>query len=220
MAQEQLTLTVENRDNTGGNSSRKLRAAGKLPAVLYGHGDAPQHVALDARAFEEALRHGARTGIITLDSGKGVGVTALVREVARNPVTYRLLHADLQRVSATESVHAKLPLIAVGIPRGVKDSGGVMDVIVRELEITGPANALPPQIEIDVTNLGIHEHAKASDVKLPTGLKLITPPDTIVVSIDASRTAQAVEDAASGTTLEQAVPESATGEKPEATSGT
>lgn len=213
MAQEQLTLNVENRAHPGGNESRKLRAAGKMPAVIYGHGAAPEHVALDARAFEEVLRRGGRTGIVTLVSGKGAGVTALVRDVARNPVTFRLLHADLQRVSATESVHAKLPVVTVGTPRGVKDAGGVMDVIAREIEIAGPANALPQQLELDVTALGIHEHATAANVVLPAGFRLVTPADTIVVSIEASRTAQSVEEAATGATLEQAEPEAATGEK-------
>lgn len=221
MAKERLTLTVEKRDGVGSNASRKLRAAGKMPAVVYGHGDAPEHVAIDAHEFEEALRHGGRTGIVTLTTGKGAGTTALVRDVARNPVTYRLLHADLQRVSATESVHAKLPIVTVGTARGVKDFGGVMDVITRELEIVGPANALPQQLEVDVTELGIHEHASAADIALPSGFKLVTPPDTIVVSIEASRTAQAVEEAATGATLEQAEPEAATGEKTgEANAGT
>ncbi len=212
MATKELTIPFERREKTGTSSAHALRAAGKVPAVVYGHGAQPQHVALDAKAFDEALHHGGRTGIVTLsENGKNVE-TALVREIQVNPVSRKVFHVDLQRVGVHESVHAKLPVVMVGVARGVKDSGGVMDVIAHELDIEGPADELPERLEIDVTELGIHEHVVAGDVKLPKGFKMITPADTTVVVIEASRTASQVEEAA--TPAEQLQPE-VIGQKPE-----
>lgn len=212
MAHE-LKLSLETREGTGTTSSRRLRAEGKIPAVLYGHGTDPRHVALDARAFEEVLHHGGRTSLITLTSGKKAE-TALLRELQRHPVSRKIEHADLQLVSANETIHARLPVVTVGTAMGVKELGAVMDVISHELEIEGPANKLPDSLEVDVTELGLHEHIVASQVKLPDGFKMITPPDTLVVAIEPSKTAQAVEDAAIAPALEQAEPE-VIGAKPE-----
>lgn len=199
-------LKFQKRDDSGSTSARRLRAEGKIPAVLYGHGTGPQSIAVDAKAFSDLLHKGGRTSLITLQDGS-VDETALVRDVQIDPVSRRTIHADLQRVSANESVHAKLPVVTVGVALGVKDSGGVMDVILHEIEVEGPANKLPDHIEIDVSELGIHDHATASDIVLPAGIRLVTPPDTLVVSIEPSKTAQAVEDAAAATAPEQAQPE-------------
>lgn len=212
MAHE-LKLSIEAREGTGTTSARRLRAAGKVPAVLYGHGTDPRHVALDARAFEDVLHHGGRTSLITLTTGKKAE-TALLRELQRHPVSRKIEHADLQLVSANESVHSRLPVVTVGTAIGVRELGGVMDVISHELEIEGPANKLPDNLEIDVTELGLHEHIVASQVKLPDGFKMITPADTLVVAIEPSKTAQAVEDAAVAPALEQEEPE-VIGAKPE-----
>jgi large subunit ribosomal protein L25 len=204
-----LNLTIETRRGTGSTSARKLRAAGKLPAVLYGHGETPEHIVLDARAFEDVLHSGGRTGMVTLH-GDGKNATVLVREIQRNPVSRKILHADLLRVSATETVSATLPVVTIGIARGVKDFGGVMDVVVHDLEVEGPANQLPDHLEVDVNELGLHEHATAADVKLPPEFKMITPSDTIVVAIEPSKTAQLLEEAAAaeaGVVEEQPEPE-------------
>jgi large subunit ribosomal protein L25 len=213
---QQLTLAVEPRVKSGTTSAHKLRQTGRLPGVVYGHGTAPEHVSFDARAFADVLLHGGKTGLITLKVGSKTE-TALVRELQRDPLSRKVIHADLQRVSAHESVHAKLPLVMVGVAKGVRDSGGVMDVIAHEIEVSGPADKLPEHLDVDVTNLGIHDNATAADIVLPAGFKLVSPADTTVVVIEASKTAQAVEDAATGATLETAEPE-VIGAKPEAAS--
>lgn len=213
MAQD-LTLAIERRDKLGTTGARALRKAGKIPGILYGHGSEPQHIAFEARAFEELLHRGGRTALITLTLAGKNAETALVREMQQDPLSRRVLHADLQRVSANESVRSKLPLVAVGTAQGVREAGGVMDVVVHELEVEGPANRLPENLEVDVSALGIHEHATAADVRLPDGFKMITPPETIVVSIEPSKTARALEEAESGITAEQPAPE-VIGEKPQ-----
>jgi large subunit ribosomal protein L25 len=121
---------------------------------------------------------------------------------------------DLQRVTATEKVHAKLPLVTIGTPDGVRNFGGVMDVVVHELEVEGPANKLPDHLEVDVAGLGIHQHVNARDVALPQGFKLLTPPDTIVVTVESSKTARALEEVEAGAPAEELQPE-LVGGKPE-----
>lgn len=211
MATKDLTLAFEPRVGAGTTKSNALRTAGKFPAVLYGHGSEPQSIAIDAKAFEDVVHHGALNTLITLTSGGKKADTALIREVQRHPLTRRVVHADLQRVSANETVRTKLNVVTVGTSIGVKDAGGVLDVVTHELEIEGPANRIPDSIEVDVSNLGVHEHIVAGDVKLPDGFKMITPADTNVVGVEPSKTERELEEPAA---TEQAEPE-VIGEKPE-----
>lgn len=207
MAKKDLQLSVERRDRVGTTGANALRAQGKIPAVLYGHGDVTEHLVLDARAFEELLHHGARNAIITLTDGGRKRQTALLRQLQFHPVSRRVLHADLQRVSADETIGARLPIVTVGVAEGVKSAGAVMDVITHELEIEGPASRIPEHLEIDVSALGVHEHVTAADVALPSGFKLVTSPDAIVVAIAPSRTARELEEAAAPAAEEAPEPE-------------
>jgi large subunit ribosomal protein L25 len=195
---KELKLAIEPRQKLGTTGAAALRKDGKIPAVVYGHGAAPEHVAIDARAFDDILHHGGRNAIITLADGKKKGETALVRDVQIDPVSRRVIHADLLRVSADEAVSARLHVVTIGVARGVREFGGVMDVVSHELEVEGPASRIPEHLEVDVTELGIHDHVTAGDVTLPEGFALLTSPETIVVSIEPSRTERELEEAAAG----------------------
>lgn len=188
MASKELKLSIERRTRLGTTGSNALRAAGKIPAVVYGHGNDPDHIAVDAHAFSELLHHAGRNAIITLTDGKKERQTALVREVQLHPVTRRIVHADLQRVSADEAITARLGIVTVGVAEGVKQMGAVMDIVAHEIEIEGPASKIPEHLEIDVTALVIHDHVTAGEIKLPPGFKLVTPPETLVVTIEPPRT--------------------------------
>lgn len=207
MASKELNLPVERRTTTGTTSAASLRRQGRIPAVVYGHGTDPMHVSFEEKTFDDLLHHGGRTGVLTLTLDGRKSDTALVREVARNPVTRRIVHVDLQRVSEHEAVRARIRVVTAGTPRGVRDFGGVMDVLVHEIEVEGPVDELPDHFEVDVSDLGIHQHVTASDIKLPAGFKLLEAPDMIVVSVESSKTAQHLEEAAAGATTEQATPE-------------
>jgi large subunit ribosomal protein L25 len=190
------SLAVDSRPQIGTTSANALRKAGKVPAVLFGHGVDPMPVSLDAKAFDDLLHAGGKNRLlhITIDGSKKD--TALVREVQRDPITRRVLHADLQRVSESETVSASLPIVTVGVADGVRNMGCVMDVVVHTLEVEGPANEIPPNIEIDVTELGMHDHLSAGDVKLPPKFKLRVDPTTILISIEPSKTEQQMAEAA------------------------
>jgi large subunit ribosomal protein L25 len=196
VASKELTLAVERRTKLGTTGAQALRAAGKIPAVLYGHGVVPEHLALDARAFDELMHRGGRNAIVTLTDGGRKRQTALVREIQHHPVSRRVVHADLQRVSADETIEARLAIVTVGVAEGVRNAGAVMDVITHELEVAGPASKIPEHLEVDVTALNIHEHITAGEVALPASFKLVTAPDAIIVSIEPSRTARELEEAA------------------------
>ena len=199
MATKELNLPIEQRSKTGTTGAQALRREGKIPGVLYGHGSEPLHVAFEAKIFDDLMHHGGRSGVLTLMLNGKKADTALVRDVQRNPVSRKIVHVDLQRVTAHEAVRTT--------PRGVREFGGVMDVIVHEIEVEGPVDELPDHFEIDVSDLGIHQHVNASDIKLPPSFKLLEAPDMIVVSVEASKTAQALEEAAAGATTEQVAPE-------------
>lgn len=207
MATKELNLSAQRRERTGTTSAHSLRAAGKIPAVLYGHGNEPVHLSFEARAFEDVLHHGGGHGVITLLVDGKKSDTAMVRDIARNPVSRKIDHVDLQRVSAHEAVHAKVSIVTSGVALGVKEFGGVMDVLVHELEIEAPIDEIPPHFDVNVERLGIYEHVIASDIALPAGFKLLTPPDTIVVSVEPSKTAKQLEEAGTGVTAEQEQPQ-------------
>lgn len=196
MASKDLQLATERREKLGTTGANALRRSGKIPAIVYGHGAEADHVAFDAHTFEDLLHRSGRNAIITLTAADRKKQTALVREVQTHPITRRVLHADLQRVSANEAIVTALPIVTIGVAEGVRNMGAVMDVIVHEIEIEGPANQIPENVEVDVTNLGVHDHATAGDVPLPSGFKLVTPAETVIVTIEPSRTARELEEAA------------------------
>ena len=206
----QLSLTIERREGGTTGKAKALRAQGKVPGVLYGHGSS-ESIAIERRALDDILHHGGRTGLIQLSLGGKKIDTALVREVQIDPVSRKPIHIDLQRVSANETVHARLPLVMVGSPDGVRNMGGVMDVIMHDIEVEGPANKLPERLEVNVEDLGIHEHVNAGDIKLPEGLKLLTSAESTVVTVEPSKTAHALEEAeaeaGAGAIAEQPQPE-------------
>lgn len=205
MAQN-LSLVIERREGGSSTKAHALRRAGKVPGVLYGHGSS-ESIAAESRALSDLLHHGGRSGLIELKLGGKKLETAMVREIQIDPVSRKPIHFDLQRVSATETVHTKLNLVTVGTPDGVRNMGGVMDLVAHELEVEGPANKLPDHLEVDVTELGIHQHLNAGDVKLPAGVKLLTPADTTIVTVESSKTARALEEVEAGAPVEQAQPE-------------
>ncbi|HMD03484.1 MAG TPA: 50S ribosomal protein L25 [Candidatus Baltobacteraceae bacterium] len=196
MATRNDSLAIETRSKTGTTAANALRRAGKIPGVIFGHGAEPTPIAVDAREFDALLHAGGKNHLLNVTIDGKTKDTALVRDVQRHPISRRVLHADLQRVSATEEIWASLPLVPVGVPEGVKNSGGVMDVISHTIDVSGPANALPEKIEIDVSALGLHDHITAGEVPLPPKLKLDMDPATVLIAVEPSRTEREAEAAA------------------------
>jgi large subunit ribosomal protein L25 len=181
------TLTIHSRAKSGTTGAKAARREGKVPGVLYGHGS-PIAIAVEARDLADLLATGGQSHIVdaTID---GQHDSVLLRDVQRHPISHRPIAADFQRVSQTEEVYATVPVTVLGVSPGVKDDGGVLDVVTHALEIKGPAGKLPEELSVDVSALGIGSHIAASQVALPAGFTLITGGETIVVSVELSRAA-------------------------------
>jgi large subunit ribosomal protein L25 len=214
MASKNDTIAVTTRAKTGTTAATAVRRTGHVPGVLFGHGSPPVPVELDAKAFDELLHRGGRNHLLEITLDGTTRDTALIREVQRDPLTRRVIHADLQRVSANEEISTELALVTVGVPDGVKNNGGVMDVILHAVPVTGPANALPDALEADVAHLRIGDHLTAGELKLPAGIKLDVDASTVLVAVAAPRTeAEAAEltpsvPAAEVPTVAESTPES------------
>ena len=211
MAGTTETLDVQTRPAHGSTSARALRHTGKIPGVLYGHGKDAVPVTIDARAIEDFLHGGKRHNLLPITIDGGSADTVLVREVQRDPISRRILHADLLRVGRSEAITTTIPIVAVGVPAGVRD-GGILDVVAHEIEVTGPADKIPEHLEVDVSGIAIREHVTAADVKMPPGFKLATSPETVVASVEPPKTHDEAAPAAAEvpTVAETQAPEGAT----------
>ena len=184
------TLTLEAREGIGTTKSQGLRAAGKVPGVVYGHGSSTP-VIVDAKQLTEVLLAGNRSHIIKATvAGKPDSV--LIRKIDVHPISRKPLSVDFQRVSQGEAITSNVTVVVKGVPRGVRDEGAVMDIVTHALEIKGPAQSIPDHLEVDVTEMGAHTHLTASQVELPKGFTLLTPGHTTVVSVEVNRAAAVI----------------------------
>jgi large subunit ribosomal protein L25 len=170
------------RESLGKGGARKARAAGDIPSVLYGHKKDPVALAVGSRDFKAALRqHKGGNAIVNLDLD-GTEITALVRDAQLDPITHDILHLDFQHISLTETIEVSVAVHLVGLAIGVKDGGGILEHIVREVEIRCLPTAIPQSLDIDVTRLNIGESVHASDIKVE-GFTLITEPETTIATV-------------------------------------
>jgi large subunit ribosomal protein L25 len=179
------SLTLEPRTKIGTTASHGLRRVGKIPGVVYGHGEATP-ISVDAKQLAELILSGNKSRIVDATIG-GVSDSVLLRRIEAHPLTRKPLSVDFQRVTRDEAITSNVTVVTVGTPVGVRDQGGVMEVVAHTLEIKGPADSIPDNVTIDVSELGVHSHVLAGDVKLPPGFSLMTPADTVVVSVEITR---------------------------------
>jgi large subunit ribosomal protein L25 len=185
MATAQLTATP--RTGTGKGVARKMRAAGQIPGIIYGHAREPQALAINTRDFEKLLEHiSAESTVIELAVG-GKTSRTLIREIQRHPFRREYLHVDFQELVAGETVFVRIPIVLVGIPEGVRLEGGVMDQTLRDLEIEVDPVNMPNHIDVNVENMKIGESVHVSDLTLPPGVTALTEGDTTIVVVSAPR---------------------------------
>jgi large subunit ribosomal protein L25 len=185
-------LRVELRQGTGKGVARKLRAAGRIPAVLYGRGKPSTALALDPRELERLLA-ASETGINTLIDLEIAGAhdreerVVLVKELQREPVRGAPLHVDLLQVDLASAVEVAVPIQLVGVPEGVSLHEGILDHSLRELQISCLPRAIPEAIRVDVSALRIGDSIHVRDLPLPEGVILRSDPDLSVASVVAAR---------------------------------
>jgi large subunit ribosomal protein L25 len=178
-----IPLSGTRREKLGKGGARKARAAGHIPAVLYGHGEEPVPVSVQAREFDLALRgHKGGNPIVTL-AVSGGEYTALIRDVQYDPLSHDILHLDFQHISLTETIEVKVAVHLIGLPIGVKDGGGILETILREIEVRCLPTAIPPAIEVDVSHLNIGDSVHVREVAVPNVTILNDGAETIATVV-------------------------------------
>jgi large subunit ribosomal protein L25 len=184
------SLAVDVRETSGKGVARKLRAQGRVPGVLYGHGVDPVSLVFDPDALESLLRKsdaGLNT-LFDLDGAAGVaGKTVLVKDMQRHPAHGYLMHADLYAIDVTERISVSVPIHLIGIPHGVSMGGGLLDHSLRELELDCLPRSIPDSVDVDVSALELGDSVHVSDLALPDGVELRTDAGQSVASVVAPK---------------------------------
>jgi large subunit ribosomal protein L25 len=182
---EQFHVQVSTREEKGKNTNRRLRAAGQIPAVLYGAGVETVPIQVERKKLEEMFRAGATENTIFLlkrvesDQERH----ARIREMQIDPVSRQVLHIDFQRVLMDQTIRLNVPVHTVGTPKGVREEGGMIDFVTREVEVECLPGDIPEAIEVDVTALVIGDHVEAGALRVPEGVTLLEEPDRVIVSV-------------------------------------
>jgi large subunit ribosomal protein L25 len=182
-----VQLSAVTRDSSGKGAARTLRSAGQIPAVIYGHARAPQSLAVPTREFEKLLeRVSAESTVIELNLAGGVART-LIRDIQRHPYKKQILHIDFQELVAGEKVSVNVPIVLVGVPDGVRVSGGILSQVMSELTIRCDPVNIPRRIEADVTHVVIGHSIHVSDLKVPEGVEILDDADTTIAVVSAPK---------------------------------
>ena len=177
------TLEVTPRDSRGKGTARKARAAGTVPAVVYGPTEAPKAISVDPLKLKDIFKQsGDRNTVVNVKIGDAAPIACLVREVQKHPASREILHVDFYAVPKAGEVTVLVPVNPVGRPKGAL-LGGRVRLVRRALKVACPPDRIPAKLDIDVTNLDVDDYLKASEVPLPEGVKMVWKPDYNIVGI-------------------------------------
>jgi len=169
-------VAAEPRAGKGTGASRRLRRAGKVPGVMYGAGKPPVMVAFEHNVMLRNLQQEKfHTSILTVNYD-GAADQAVLRDYQMHPFKPQVLHVDLQRISATEKIHMRVPLHFVGqdVAPGVKIGGGIVSHLMTEVDVTCLPHQLPEYLEVDMSAVELNHSVHLSDIKLPEGVQITT----------------------------------------------
>jgi len=205
-----LVVEVEAREAVGKNANRRLRQQEKIPGVVYGLGIAPFLVAVSPRRLGEILHlDTGRNTIFSLAlAGKDETRAAMIKDLQRDPVTEQLVHVDFIRLDLSKKITVRIPIRLLEIPTGVKNEGGVLDFMHREVEVECLPKDIPEHLDINVSELHLNQHVSVSDIPVGEGVRILDDPATViaVVAVLKAEEVPAEEEAAAAAT-EAAEPE-------------
>jgi large subunit ribosomal protein L25 len=207
----EAVLDAVERTTRGKNEARRLRVSGKIPAVVYGGKDGGKPIAVDPKILAKILRteQGANTLIALNVPGAG-DARVLVREYQLDPVTHELLHADFYRVAMDKLLRVQVTVMPQGEPKGVKQQGGVLDVVHRQIEIECLPADIPTHIEVDVSELMVGMSIRVKDIATNPKWKAITDPEMMLLHVIIPKVEEApapADAAAAGAAAAPAEPE-------------
>lgn len=193
----EITLVAEPGRTTGSPASRRLRAEGRIPAVVYGHGVEPTSVSVNGRDLRHALS--GESGLNQLLSLKigGQSHLALARELQRHPVRNTVIHVDFQVVSRDQVVSSDVPILLTGEAKEVEMAKGIVEHVLTSLTVQSRPGSIPDSIDIDISSMSVGDTIRVSDITLPSGVTTETDPEEAVV-IAATTAAEEAEEAAGG----------------------
>jgi len=189
----EVTLEVSRREGVGKGVATKLRAQGKIPAVVYGGHKEPVAITVDRKAVVDLIQksdHGIRSIFLLKMAGSDQQRHAMIKDTQMDPISRRMTHIDFVRVVMDEMVRLTVPVHTTGIPAGVKE-GGIIDFQVRDLHIECLPSDIPDSIDIDISSLALHQSFRVSDLKLPQGVKVHDDPERVVVGVTHARVEEA-----------------------------
>ncbi len=180
-----VALEAAPRTDTGKGVARKLRAGGRVPGVYYGRGEDSIALTVALKDLHSVLDSADGSNVIVdlkLQGGGAKDMKALIREIQRDPVAGVILHLDLQHISLTERITVEVPIVLIGVPTGVKDGGGILEHLLREVEVECLPTDIPAKLEIDVSNLAIGDSLHVSDLKVERA-EILTEADRAIAAV-------------------------------------
>jgi large subunit ribosomal protein L25 len=186
VAKQELVIEAERRTDMGKNASRRLRRAGRIPAVLYGGDGAAMPLTLEPKAIESILHSeaGENTLFGLRITGDGpVPGKVMIKEHQIDPISSGLVHADLMRIAMDRAIRIQVAIHTVGISRGVKLGGGILDHPLREVEVECLPADIPERIDVDISELDLGKAIRVADLQMPPGVKLLNDPSMAVVAV-------------------------------------
>jgi large subunit ribosomal protein L25 len=187
----EVRISAEPRTEFGKGGARRTRRAGKIPAVLYGHGEKPKHVALPAHEFTNALRHGGANQLFTIELADGARTLALPKALQRDPIKDTIDHVDLLIVRRGEKVAVEVAVHITG--EMAREADGLVVQDLDTLAVNVEATHVPEQFEVSIEGLTVGDRVLAGQAPLPEGAELAGDPEATVVSIVAAPSAAQVE---------------------------
>jgi large subunit ribosomal protein L25 len=177
-------LEAVDRSQRGKNEARRLRASGKMPAVVYGDKDGGRAIAVDPKTLSKILRTelGANT-LIQLKLEGGGDTRVLVKEYQIDPVSHQLLHADFYRVAMDKVIRVTVTVVPRGEPKGVKQQGGVLDIVHRQIEIECLPADIPEHIVLDVSEMMVGQSVRVRDVAADAKWKALSDPEMMLLHV-------------------------------------
>jgi large subunit ribosomal protein L25 len=201
----EVKISAEPRTEFGKGGARRTRRAGNVPAVLYGHGEAPKHIALPAREFAAAIRRGGANQLFIIEVSDGTQALALPKAIQRDPIKDSFEHIDLLLVRRGEKITVEIPVTLVG--EAARDT-----LVMHErdtLSVSADATRLPDHLDVSIQGLPAGSQVTAGDVKLPEGIELAADPETVLVVISGAPTAEQLESEGAGVVEEEPTDEEA-----------
>ena len=180
-----VSLEAAPRSDTGKGVARRLRMGGRVPGVYYGRGEDSIALTVSLKDLEAVIESADGSNVIVdlkLTGDAAKDRKALIREIQRHPVAGSVLHLDLQHISLTERITVEVPIVLLGVPTGVKDGGGILEHLLREVEVECLPTDIPSKLEIDVSGLQIGDSLHVSDLKVERG-EILTEADRAIAAV-------------------------------------